>query len=527
MSQKLFFIFLILRSAVSYGQSTLITPGNSQPSINTNSPNSYGIIPPSINTTQRDQIPGPQRGTVIFNTSCSCLNYYNGFQWVKLIENTFSDEYAPSKPIIGNTLGNEYFYASGNDEVNSIALITPSFNTSDYYVTGRAWYLNPLSQANIDGYFLAKFSSTPWERKVANATGYDVAIDSYGNVYTAGAFTGTAVFGLGNTITSDGETDVFLAKYDSNGNLQWVRKAGGTGNDLGRALSVNGTNVHLTGYFSNNFTVQSPTGNLSLTSAGGKDIFIARFDTNGNLSWAQRSGGTNDDEPKDITGNTIVGYFTGTATFGPINYTSNGGKDLFVASFDNNGNFPEAFTAGGTGDDVANGINSDNFITGYFSNTLTMPTIQSGTISVNSAGGKDMFLAHLISEYNFVTNKSDKPVARILVRGGGINDDEGVKITRNPGSGSNLALIAVAGNFSGNADFGGPFLVTNTKSGFVATFSWDGLYQWGKSLSKTTTSSTSDIALTTSLKPYIVGIYGSFMANTRPYPATMKIWTTE
>lgn len=523
MKNLLLSLFLIMVWNSLNAQYTIITPGNAQPNINTNSPNSQGVIIPNLTTIQRDQIQGPERGAVIYNTSCSCLNYYNGFQWIKLTENIYSDEYAPPRPIIGNTLGRDYFYASGADEANAIALVTPGSNTSEYYVTGRAWFLTPLSQANKDGYFIARFGANSWERKVTDAIGYDVAIDNDGNVYTTGTFTGTVDFGTGNTLTSQGDTDIFLAKYDSNGNILWVRNAGGNGSDLGRALAINGSVVYLTGYFSNtNFTIQSPANNISLTSAGGKDIFIASYDINGNLIWAQRAGGVADDEAKDINKYSgVVGYFTGTASFGTKIHTSNGGKDLFLAYCDANGNIVKSLSAGGTGDDVVNGINNDYLITGYFSNNLSMPTVNSGTLNVRSSGGKDMFLAHSIGDYNDYS----KLVARVLVRGGGINDDEGVKVTMS-GS-SNFALIAVAGNFSGNADFGGPFLVTNTQSGFIATFSWDGFYQWGKSLSKTVTSFVSDIGITSASKPYIVGIYGTYQWVNRPYPSTMRIWTTE
>ncbi len=525
---KHFLLLFLLVSLSVKAQYTIITPGNGQPNINANSPNSQGIIIPTLTTTQRDQILGPQTGTIIFNTTCACLNYYNG-SWVRLSANNYNDEYAPPNPFITKTLGWDYHSANpGTDEANAIALITPNSTSSEYYITGKAWELSPLAQSGIEGYFLAKYTDSPWERKVSNAVGYDVAVDGDGNVYTTGTFSGTAVFGAGNTLTSDGDTDVFLAKYDTNGNLQWVRKSGGSGNDLGRAISISGSNVLLTGYFkNNNFTLQSPTNNVSLNSAGGKDIFIAKYDTNGNLVWARQAGGTNDDEAKDINADyeiTIVGYFTGTATFGSGFYNSNGGKDIFLAKYDNNGTFQRAFTAGGTGDDVANAINVDNFITGYFSNTLTMVSMLSATKSVNSFGGKDMFLAHIMNDYI----DYNKLVARVLVRGGGINDDEGMKVVRSGDRGSN-GLIAVAGNFSGNADFGGPFLITNTISGFIATFSWDGHYDWGKALSKTSTSYASDIAITAySRKPYIVGVYDNYLnAGTRPWPATMKLWTTE
>ena len=129
-----------------------------------------------------------------------------------------------------------------------------------------------------------------------------------------------------------------------------------------------------------------------------------------------------------------------------------------------------------------------------------------------------MFLAHIME-----LNGSLK--ARILVRGGGTKDDEGVKVVLTGGTNSHQTLVAVAGNFSGNADFDGPHLVTNTKSGFMAGFSWDGHYLWGKALSKTSSSYITDITITAfSQKPYIVGVYDPYMWYSHPYLPIMKLW---
>lgn len=519
---SLLFLFIFLGGA-SFAQSTLITPGNGQPSINATT-NTNGVLIPRMNTTERNQITNKQQGTTIYNIETNKLEYWDGAQWQTMLTNYNTmacDEYCPPRPIVDKTLGWDYHTGNqGTDVVNAIALITPNNPTSDYYVTGRAWSQSPLGQANIDGYFLAKYTvtPTPWERKVANAVGYDVAVDGNGNVYTTGKFTGTVNFHGTNLVSLGGE-DIFLAKYDANGTLIWVRSAGSTSNDLGKAISIDATNnVYLTGYIGGNVSTWG-IGN----HAGGKDIFIAKYDANGAFGWASRDGGASDDEATDISAiygiPTITGYYTGTANFNGTNYTSSGGKDVLIAQYNNLGVLQRVITSGGTGDDVANGLNSDGFVTGYFSDILTFPTMPSGTVSVSSAGGKDMFLAHIM-EF------SGSLKARILVRGGGTKDDEGVKVVLTGGTNSHQTVVAVAGNFSGNADFDGPHLVSNTNSGFVAAFSYHGHYLWGKALSKTSSSYTTDIAITTfSQRPYIVGVYDPYIWYSHPYLPIMKLWT--
>src|SRR5690242_18232283 len=67
--------------------------------------------------------------------------------------------------------------------------------------------------------------------------GDKVAADSSGNVYIIGGFQGIASFGNTN-LTTAGDYDVFLAKLDSRGNLNWVKRAGGIGDDVGGDVAV-------------------------------------------------------------------------------------------------------------------------------------------------------------------------------------------------------------------------------------------------------------------------------------------------
>jgi hypothetical protein len=72
-----------------------------------------------------------------------------------------------------------------------------------------------------------RFGNIGWVRQVAtNLTGsapLRLAADSMGNVYFAGRFIGTATFGT-NTLVSSSAADIFLAKYDSQGNALWARQ---------------------------------------------------------------------------------------------------------------------------------------------------------------------------------------------------------------------------------------------------------------------------------------------------------------
>ncbi len=101
--------------------------------------------------------------------------------------------------------------------------------------------------------------------------GYDIVVDSAGNVLVTGFFEGPVDFG-GGSITSAGSFDIFVAKFDSAGTHIWSQGFGGVGLDNGFAIGTDGAgNVLVTGAFSG--TVDFGGG--PITSAGAGDIFIA------------------------------------------------------------------------------------------------------------------------------------------------------------------------------------------------------------------------------------------------------------
>jgi len=118
--------------------------------------------------------------------------------------------------------------------------------------------------------------------------GRAIATDGSGNSIVTGEFSGTATFG-DTTLTSDGSNDIFIAKYDGDGNFLWVEQAGGTDIDIGRAIATDGSgNSIVTGEFRGTATF----GDTTLTSVGSSfDIFIAKYDGDGNFLWVVQAGG--------------------------------------------------------------------------------------------------------------------------------------------------------------------------------------------------------------------------------------------
>ncbi|MCE3283664.1 MAG: hypothetical protein K0Q66_2401, partial [Chitinophagaceae bacterium] len=183
--------------------------------------------------------------------------------------------------------------------------------------------------------------------------GNAVATDGAGNVYVAGQFEGKAIIS-GVTLISDGRTDMFFAKYNSTGVLQWIKRAGGPGKDYPRSISIFNNEIYITGNFgyTANFNTPSQAGSneLTATTVENSNFFIAKYGDDGSIKWL-RSAGPEDRSSTsgnriavNYTGVYIVGQFGDTLTFStpatPANTIMPRGQwDAFLAKYDHNGNF--------------------------------------------------------------------------------------------------------------------------------------------------------------------------------------------
>lgn len=275
--------------------------------------------------------------------------------------------------------------ASGN------VIVTGTFNSSTLTI-GSFTLTN--AGPNEDA-FVAKYDANGnvlWATSIGGNDadlGYGVTEDANGNVFVAGSFRSPTMTVGSTTFTNSGFADIFIVKYDSNGNVVWAKSAGGTSIDEASSVSVDPTgNIFITGIF------ESPSilfGATSLTNAGMLNVFVAKYDTNGNVLWAKSASGTGlfiaHSLSADVAGNVFVaGSFSNAPiTFGTTTLNNAGASDVFVAKYDANGNVLWAKGAGGSAIDNGFCVSADagtNFyLTGQFesgaitfgSSTLTRP----------------------------------------------------------------------------------------------------------------------------------------------------------
>jgi len=257
-----------------------------------------------------------------------------------------------------------------------------------------------------------------------NGQSFADCVDLKGNVYVVGYFNGPGAMLLGNdTLVGNSNADVFIAKYNSSGNVIWARSAEGTGNDTAFSVSSdNAGNVYVVGTF-NGHTIHFGSYILTNSDSLSSDIFITKYDSTGNVLWAKNAGGIGNDEAKGVCiddgGNIyMTGFFKSpNLSLGSITYNNVGGSDIIVAKYDGSGNVLWAGTYGSFGDDAANSICADAmgniYISGYFSDTMTV-----GGITLNSAGQRDIFVIKYNTSGNTIWAK----------RTGGTSDDEAYNV---------------------------------------------------------------------------------------------------
>jgi hypothetical protein len=316
----------------------------------------------------------------------------------------------------------DYAYSITVD-ANGNSFITGYFD-SPSIIFGSTTLTNADNTGNTGDIFIVKYNTSGnvlWAKRSGETYadwGHSVTADASGDLYLTGYFYSPAItFGsitLTNADNTGGTCDVFIAKYDATGNVIWANSTGGAAHDYGYSITVdeNG-NPFITGYFmSSTITF----GSITLTNAGGTDIFVVKYDNLGSVLWAKSAGGPYAEYDfsicVDANGNSYTtGYFDSpTITFSSttlVNVDNSGNSgDIFIVKYDASGNVLWAKSAGDTDNDYGKSIAVDgignSYITGYFvSNTITF-----GSTVLTNAGTIDIFVVKYDTSGNVLWAKS-------------------------------------------------------------------------------------------------------------------------
>lgn len=245
---------------------------------------------------------------------------------------------------------------------------TGNFSATVDFDPGAGMY-NLTSAGQADA-FISKLDANGnlvWAKRIGGTSdnsGMGIVPDADGNLYFVGNFTGTVDFDPNTgtyNLTSAGSYDISVSKMDANGNLIWAKAVGGIEMDQVNALALDAAGeVYMTGSFSDIVDFDPGTGVSNLTSASARDIFVTKFNSDGDFIWAKSMPGTSllgdggNAIAADENGNIYtIGGFDGTVDFDPgvgvYNLSSAGSNDdIFISKLDTNGNFVWAKRLGGT-----------------------------------------------------------------------------------------------------------------------------------------------------------------------------------
>ncbi len=229
---------------------------------------------------------------------------------------------------------------------------TPGF---ELYSRDAFW-----AKYDTNGNFIAAFS---W-----GSTGYDQGLDitlaPNGDVYIVGQYEFTVDFDPSGTVqngTSNGGHDIFVVGYNTSNQLDYLLTFGSTDaaifEDNGTGVDVDASgNVYVTGFFRGNMNL-NPNGTATNVSAGGRDAFLAKYNSSGILVWGFDLGANSTDESRDCKLDAsdniyITGTFTGSVDFDPSAGTAgltsfnSGNDDVFIAKYSSLGVYEWAFQIG-------------------------------------------------------------------------------------------------------------------------------------------------------------------------------------
>jgi hypothetical protein len=365
-------------------------------------------------------------------------------------------------------------YTSEGELLNSSSVLTAG-GAGDQYITdmalsgsslvvlgnieGSADFTNAVagtttvnSNGNLD-ILLAKFD----EGGLANTWAYNIggsnvdfsgglAVDFSGNIYISGSFIGSVDFdpsGNGTAssmLTAPGaQSDIFIAKYNPDGELIWAHNFGGSGGDGGFSIKVDGSHVYVTGVFNGNVDFDPGPGTATIASNQfTRSAFIAKYDLNGNYVWAKSViGGESSSEiaVNDLGDIAITGYYqVNNADFDPgvgetlLPYESSL-PDAYVVVLNNDGELKWAKSIGGPNSSleipevVSFGEDGSVFVTGS----------GGGKIDFNQQGNTSYILTSQSTDA-FIANYDADGTLNYAYLLGGSGSDYGAKHTIDGGN---------------------------------------------------------------------------------------------
>jgi len=250
-------------------------------------------------------VTGTFSGTASFGSTTlnSVINLSTGIPSIDV----FIAFYSPSGNLVWLKQGSSEFTDQGTGiTIDGLGSIYVSGQFSDT-ISFTSTYPNVM----YNSAFLMKLDYSGnelWFRKIGGGIYnfiQDVGINSNGKILSTGYFRGTPFIDVSppQLIQVNHDYGVFMIQWDPNGTFEWIQTFGSECYVDGRSISFDdSSNIFLGGNFKCRLEDFSITyGEGAFNSVGFQDVYLAKFDPSGNLSWARNFGGQLEDYLNDIS----------------------------------------------------------------------------------------------------------------------------------------------------------------------------------------------------------------------------------
>lgn len=491
LSSLIFFIFPLL---TAYSQSSSILTDR--------------VRFPKMTSIERTALDNLEAGDTVFDTDFNSLFVHSGTHWLKL-KNEISIENIVLN--LGETFFNQDLKISVDSNGN---IYLGGLTTSGDVIIDNF----NISSSGSNNLFLVKLDPTGnkiWH-KVFGGTDEEqmgaIKVDNYGNIYFTGNFRSNFTNGNTTFTGNSSDFDVFLSKFDTNGNHLWSVRETSIGNFSSSDFLVVDSNGNPTiaGKFAGNSTFE----NTTISSSGNFDIYIAQYSSTGNLNWVKKIGGGQQDLPQDLKVNSsnkllICGYFSGTISMNAHSISSSySGIDVFSILLDSNGNAEWLKAIGGI--DSEQEIKADFTSDGGFIVALKTQysfTFQSILIPNNGHGTKIVMLK-LDNNGNHVWHKMDFfPINSSLLYLNFVGEKDG-------------SIYLVGGASFGIINVGDLQVYSHSTTGIIANYnSVDGEFNW---LTQAIASMPANLPSVEIGQDNSLNITGSFVERTSIFDKSLK-----
>jgi hypothetical protein len=335
------------------------------------------------------------------------------------------DIYLVKRASNGSHLWSQRFGGTGDDRPKGIAVdASGNISITGYFRDTVSFGGGSLTAApSTSSGFVAKYSSTGghlWSKRLSTGSspdaGYGIAMDGGGNVIVGAQLIGTSDYG-GGPLTTAGGYDIVLVKYSATGAYLWAKRIGGANAESVASLAADQTTGEIVAV--GNFDGSTDFGAGTLRTAGGSDVFVAKYSSSGAAVWSRRWGSTGADQASSVAidrlGNVAVtGTFTYNVDFGggPITNTGDSlSADIFLVKLSPAGlhlwskGFGSSLSPGQAGYGVGFDGSDNVLLTGSMVALSAPYTVDFGGGPITGDGWYNVFLAKFGSGGSYIWAK--------------------------------------------------------------------------------------------------------------------------